>query len=711
MRNNQPSRKKSDRAAVERLIRVLLLLIPVLVYMPTFGGDAAVPPGQSAYSDLLISHYPNLHYLRESILNDHQIPLWSTLIHSGAPFAANPLAGVFYLPGWIAIFFALPAGVSLALAAHVVFGTWGMYRFLGQKEIGEAGRLLGALAFGLMPKVAAHFGAGHVTLIYAISWTPWLLACSGKDKSGWKTGAIAGMLFLADPRWSVYGGLLWISHEIAHRHIQNWKDLIKYLKASLIASLISAPLLLPMLEYLTLVSRADLTSGDILAGSLPVGNLIGMIIPGSSGNTEWYLYSGGVLLAMFIGQLFRSDLRRINRFWNAWIAISLLFALGTWGIKADWVSKIPIVNLMRVPARSLFIAGFSMAVIAGKTVDSLSMFVKRNPKQRIISLGLISFGVMMIGGVILITGAKPLMVIWGLVFFVICGLCLLLLNRIPSKRHAAWLLIGLVVIDLLGAGWAAYDIQKKGLREPNDIHMMLIKDEEDFRIYSPSHSVAQYLAAEHNLELTDGVDPMHLAAYADFMEEASGVPQEGYSVTIPPFSTGNPSRDNRHAIINAALLGLLNVKYVVSEFDLTGKEISLIAVEGNTRLYANEKVLPRAWVEKPENSQIELDPSLMGEVEILSRTANSMLLEATGPGKLVISEVHYPGWRASVNGKQAELQIAHGILRSVSLADGDHQISLRFLPITVYSGLILAGVGWIMLIITYYRERIERLSD
>ena len=66
--------------------------------------------------------------------------------------------------------FPLPAGLSLNLAAHVVFGSWGMYRFMRKREVGEMGSMLGALGFGLMPKLAAHFGAGHVSLIYAISW-------------------------------------------------------------------------------------------------------------------------------------------------------------------------------------------------------------------------------------------------------------------------------------------------------------------------------------------------------------------------------------------------------------------------------------------------------------------------------------------------------------------------------------------------------------
>ena len=336
--------KELDQRTLDRALKVALFFIPALIYLPTFGGNAAVPSGNSAYSDLLITHYPYLLYLRDSIITNQQIPLWSSLIQAGAPFAANPLAGVFYFPGWLAMLFPLPGGLSLNMAAHVIFGTWGMYRFLKLKEAGEFGSIIGALGFGLMPKLAAHFGAGHVTLIYAISWTPWLFYCSQKDSKGWKTGIIAGAIFLADPRWSIYAGIFWLSYDIAHRQLGNWRQYLYYIKASLVAVLISAPLLFSLLQYMQFATRSGLASNDILYGSLPPENLIGAIIPGSGGNTEWYFYSGGILAGIFFAQLFLRGLRKTNRFWIAWLVISLVLALGSWGIEIDWISRIPVMN-------------------------------------------------------------------------------------------------------------------------------------------------------------------------------------------------------------------------------------------------------------------------------------------------------------------------------------------------------------------------------
>ncbi len=73
--------------------------------------------------------------------------------------------------------------------------------------------------------------------------------------------------------------------------------------------------------------------------------------------------------------------------------------------------------------------------------------------------------------------------------------------------------------------------------------------------------------------LAEGIDPLQLSAYAAFMEKASGVPMEGYSVTLPPFASGRPEVDNRAYLPDARLLGLLNVRYVVSEFELVANDL------------------------------------------------------------------------------------------------------------------------------------------
>lgn len=702
MNKDQQVPSKNERVFSRKAIRATLFLLPVLIYLPTFGGDAAVPLGGSNYSDLLITHYPYLLYLRNSIAINHQLPLWANLIQSGAPFAANPLAGIFYLPGWTAMLFPLPNGLSITLAAHVIFGTWGMYRFLRQRTLGETGSIIGALCFGLMPKLAAHFGAGHVTLLYAIAWTPWLLYCNGKDRKGWKTGMIAGMLFLADPRWSVYAGTLWLAHDIAHRKIILRKRLLYYLKASLIALLVSAPLLVPLLEYVKHATRTNLSSVDMLTGSLPIANLIGIIIPGSGGNIEWYFYSGGTLLAILASQVFNKEVRKKIRFWGYWIAISLFLSLGTAGYEIEWINRIPVLGLLRVPARSLFILGICFAVITGTAIDHISKRRENQSPQSRVYLGIIALGVMMMGGMTILNPEHLLLISWGFAFFTASGLLLLTIQKNPAGKYSEWLLVGILIVDLLGASLLSYEIQGREKREPNEIQSLLIQEQGYFRVYSPSYSVAQHLAAEHHLELADGVDPMQIAKYVEFMSEATGIDQDGYSVTIPPFETGNPSRDNINAKLDADLLGLLNVKYVISEFGIDSQELSLLASDAQAKIYLNERVLPRAWIEEPGRDQTDPNWAQFDQVDVLSKTANEILLKAKGPGKLVISEIQYPGWKVFVDGKREEISTAHEILRSVNLTEGEHQVVFKFSPISVYIGLILAAIGWAVMVLIHF---------
>ena len=50
-----------------------------------------------------------------------------------------------------------------------------MYLFLRKQEFSTYASLFGAIAFQLMPKLFAHYAAGHISLVQAITYTPWVL--------------------------------------------------------------------------------------------------------------------------------------------------------------------------------------------------------------------------------------------------------------------------------------------------------------------------------------------------------------------------------------------------------------------------------------------------------------------------------------------------------------------------------------------------------
>jgi hypothetical protein len=102
---------------------VLVLLIPLLVILP--GINKFAYPFGSEFSDLSISHYPNLVFLRQSLADGYGFPLWSNTILSGFPFAANPLSGLWYPPGWLLFALPLPLGFNLLVMMHMLWGGWG----------------------------------------------------------------------------------------------------------------------------------------------------------------------------------------------------------------------------------------------------------------------------------------------------------------------------------------------------------------------------------------------------------------------------------------------------------------------------------------------------------------------------------------------------------------------------------------------------------
>ncbi|MCK4490282.1 MAG: hypothetical protein KAU23_08490, partial [Anaerolineales bacterium] len=533
-----------------------LLFLPVVIYLPGILGWIPYPSETAQYTDLLLAHYPNAVYLRNAILQDHSIPLWSNLIYSGVPFAANPLSGVWYLPGWIALIFPLPAGISIALGLHSVFGAWGFCKLLKSEGAGDTGSIIGGIAFGLMPKFAAHYGAGHVSLLYALSWTPWLLMASRNDNKAWKAGICYAFLFLADPRWAVFTGLIWISYYISHRQYNLKKALGFYLKAGGISFLIASPLILPMMEFTRISTRSMMTAEDVLLYSLPPEKLLGLIIPSSVGNTEWFMYQSGLILLLFIFHLFIKGARKINIFWSTWIVMSLLISFGALIPGAEWAAKLPLVSLLRVPSRALFIMGIGFAAVAGKTSD---WFINHNISKAVvreIAFGVFIFAIFLGSAVFINTKTIDITLLWGFIFLIISALGLIIVSQITRTEIRKIILLSIVVIDLIGAGFLSYDIKTKGQIDANRQEIISYIQNENgiFRMYSPSYSVPQYLAVEHSLEMADGVDPLQIEAYSAYMSTATGIIPSGYSVSIPSYETGNSGIDNINSGPDAFLM-------------------------------------------------------------------------------------------------------------------------------------------------------------
>jgi uncharacterized membrane protein YfhO len=71
-----------------------------------------------------------------------------------------------------------------------------------------------------------------------------------------------------------------------------------------------------------------------------------------------------------------------------------------------------------------------------------------------------------------------------------------------------------------------------------------------------------------------------------------------------------------------------------------------------------------------------------------------LMVEASRAGWLVLSDVYYPGWRATVNGQPTDVLRANYTFRAVWLPVGEHTVRMSFSPLAWRVGLALSLVTW-----------------
>ncbi|MHB0987728.1 MAG: YfhO family protein [Bellilinea sp.] len=702
---------------------ILVLLLPLLPWIIQSGNYFYNI--NSEYSDLAVSHLPNATYLLRSLRESGEIPLWSNLILSGAPFAADPLSGLWYLPGWLAYGLPQPTGFNLVLLLHVLWGGLGMVWLLSRLGLRREAALMGGIAFELMPKLFAHAAAGHITLVYAVNWTPWLFLAElyrqqQPGKSGFTAaflpGLVMGVIFLADPRWAAYAAGAWVLWGLWQAlRANSWNHLLRWLPdgglQALLALGVSAVLWLPLAQFTQLSTRSNLTGTDVLTLSLPPAQLAALIFPNIGGYAEWVVYPGAAVVLLTIYAVIVKRVRQQVGFWLVLALTGAVISLGSIWPGAETVAQLPLVDLLRVPSRAWFLVGLSLVVVAAYAFNDLFEMTTRQEKPRWIlpMVALTALSVFITAGLALMGGTLPTGMVWAAVAFPL-GLALIVLVNQFGVAKSSWAagLVMLIVADLSGVNLAGMQFRSKCdvLSEGAEAALYLANQEGEFRVYSPSYSIPQQTAADLGLELADGVNPMQLASTSRFMEWVSGVASNGYSVTIPAFASGDPKVDNAGAMPDTELLGLLNVKYVVSEFALTDVRLREVWQAGSTHIYENPDVKPRVWVQ-PADDVVGAGSILEGR--IILNQPNQLKVEVDGPGLVVFSMVDYPGWSLTVDGKSTKkLRIAN-LLIGVEVGGGLHEVDLTFKsPLLTLGQMISILTWWIALGFGYISFRKSR---
>lgn len=612
------------------------------------------------------THLPIANFFRESVWKYGEIPLWRGEILSGAPFIGDPLNGIWYPPH---LAFLLPLDTTFIYAyltvLHVLFGGLGMYVFARRVlRLEQLPALTAAAVFSLSPKLFAHLGAGHMSIIEALAWWPWLaISVTHLHRIDIKVIGLSAMLlalvFLADLRMFVYAlmaiGVYVLSEAVRKRQWVNW--FVSFSGAILGALCLSAIQFLPMVELQSLSTRFLIDFNEVTVNSLSPKAAISMIAPWWNFlqlGPEMFLYLGTVSLFLAAISFFLvikgepgTD-RRERLTVMLFIAVSILaglFALGKWSpVYRILYETLSPLQYLRVPTRIWFVVVFCVAALSAYTIH----YLQKHGKLR--------------GYLVLIV-------------------------------------VALLFVDLIAANRAVLQVTYSHQEVPKEIYEFLSNEEELYRVMSPNHVLSQRTAAEYGIELVDGENPTHLESYARYIKAASGYDFNGYSVVVPPWQVYL----NQHIAPDAQSLGVLNTKYVVTTYPVDSNDWKLVKAVGNFQVYENEKYIPRFTF-----LTTKLDAA---GIQLIEYSPNRITVRTQNPvgDTLVLSEIAYPGWVATVNGEPAHIKQAYGLLRAIPLPQGENIVSFEYQPISYRTGIWIS-FATLMLIVGFFILRSFRLG-
>jgi membrane protein YfhO len=702
--------------------------------------------GNPILTDVPTVFYPFAMHARTAILSG-QFPVWSSAFGAGEPFFASFQSAV--LSPFTALTYVLPfpAGLTAAAAARLFVGGLGMFFFLRALPLSQAAATVGGIAFLLNPFSIVWL---EHPLSAAAAWLPWLLLGVESIASRPRRGAIAAfagavaLSLLAGHPETVFKTFLLVGVYAVYRAIDSGRALriIGAVAAgAVLGILISSIQLLPFLEYV----RASRVLADRGASTQPLftnppASFVTAFVPDFYGTPlrryvlpgtnycEQQIYPGLVTWVLAVIGILHTRLRGRAMFFLAAAAVAALAMYGTAIARAAIVLLPP----LRVAALSRFgliaIAGIAIAAAIGADVlFGADADRSQHQRRRITAAAAIAAaGVAAIVLAFLFAQADWLAAVrqWNHTLRAVTWSALLLgsavalaLAGIRMSRAPAFILTAaLLSIDLVGFADGFHPMlpQEQSFPAVPELEIPQ-KDPGLFRVAAWGGALPPNTAYVYGLQDFRAFDAIGLRDYTQLLD------------------AGFHFNGATHQLVHAAtphLLDLLNVKYVLTpqEVDLPVERFALIR-DGRTRVYSNRRVQPRAFLADEYrvlqgtaalramrdadvdlgrvvvlDTQIDaaLEPDAAtasrGTASIVRYTDDAVAIDTAADGRrlLVLTDVHYPGWRATVDGVDVAILRADYAFRAVAVPPGQHRVEFRYSPATVRYGALLSAAALIV---------------
>lgn len=779
--------------SVSRLLRrrnlqalLLFLGLAAFFYAPVLLGLRTFPDGDFTH------HFLPFSLFLQQEMQNARLPVWNPYTYSGHPFLADVQAAVFYPVGGLLLTLTLPfdgaaarlyflqveAILQVALAG---FFTYLLVERLTQRQ--DAG-LAAGVSFAFSGYLTGYPVAQLAVLRTAI-WLPlllWLLLRALESPRCWRrwsaVGIAAAVSFLGGHAqtflYTLYatGAWLLLLSAVRWRQTRNVREggavAAGALLAAAVAVGLSAPQLLPGLEYVQLSVRADVDYAFV-SGGFPLQDSWQLLLPGVLTHYS-PLYIGVVGLGLAFVAVGAAAMRShwragevdvalpLRHRWGAFFflglaGIALLLSFGGNGFLYPLFYHLaPGFNLFRGQERAAFLVAFGLSVLAGYGLLAVHL-APQAVRAWLATLyaGVVTGGVYIFGLLWQLPGRTAIgpwrfLLLATLAIGMAAGFALLL--RLPGwSRQRTQLLILMIFASLFWANFTTnldrFSPSRKTLLAPEVEAVQAVAFNRAFttslgetetppgRVYNEFRVYEDY-GMRVGVEDVWGASPLRLAAYArlfdafplDRMWRLTGVehvltwrrelfvpstllaefPQSADTTYLHRLEQRNPRAWIVHETVVAD--DEESVKLLADHaFDLDRKAV-LPPEHAAAGRFEPTQALNRGEA----SADVQLVQRAPGRVEVAA--------ESEAPGLLVVSENWMPGWRVRVVEwpQGAPLPPTEALRVNLSflgvpLPAGRSVIELRYQPESVRYGLWIGAGTLAALLLTVAFDALRRRSN
>lgn len=701
-------------------------------------------------TDPVLQTYP-WRYLSVENFKNGELPFWNPYNFLGQPLLANSQSAPFQIAN--VLFLVLPfkiAWASQIILPSLLTGLF-MYLFLKSLKLSEPASIFGALVLPFSGFFVAWFTWG--TVVTTAMWLPLILLCVNKLFQKISPFNYLLLIFallqtnlsghLQTASYVFLASFLYIIYKL--QQSEKLKTSLLIIFGLVLAIIISAFQIIPTLEFINLSNR-DLDQSYYLGRRdwfLPAQNLIQLVSPDYFGNPTTYNYWGVWNWAEFVGYvgilpLFLAGLVLIerNKKYSFFIFIALLsivLSLANPISKLPYLYHLPFISSMQ-PSRIIFLLVFSLAVMASAGLDS---FLKNKLRKSHV-IFLVTY-VFIILAIFAVTAASknlfPLAenlnpqkiaqrnLVIPIILAVITLGMVILRNSKVSKNVVVGAVFLITIADLFRFGGKFTPFAKSSLIFPETkILSYLEGQKKPFRIMTTDRKVLHPNSnSVYGIESVDGYDPLFLKDYAQFVSSWDANELKSASsfnrIVVP--------QNYRSKITD-----LLNVKYIMSLEEISDPKFMKVLDEGETKIYENSNVLPRAFfaseVVKVANQNQQLQYLLNPDVDVKTSAVSSefsyqkqdvnsnvvfdnysdqnftlsVFVDKDAP--LIVSNPYYSGWQAYVDGEKLTINRVDFMFQSILIPAGSHKVEFKFKPKSFYNGLYISMFGVLLAALTSF---------